>query len=336
MNLLLIILVVCIQCSNRFQYVFPSYDFKMHNPPVVYVNDTEIQSWKNFYEEMKEISVVHTLVSGVVGLVTTTVFLPAVPLPLGYWAYHTYMLYYSSHMHQKCEFILEGDSLIEQKRFYRSTKLLNYIPDWLLEPAAFAFHCWLAILFYTIFWKKKKIWHFVLLLLLLFYTYSFFQTLRSFDKITIVKRNNVMRELVWKCHSLKMTFTEKMKLTWLSFFGMHTDEYGFVINSKCQKLEEKLNELEINFVSVIYVTIMRSLLTIIREILGGISLTDKFLFIFTFLAICSIKYQYSWIFKKKKSSQICQKIEEEKEVKNKDQSVVMSSENHIQLLNVED
>lgn len=286
--MIILLIILGARCS-LFTYIFPMYNFSMHDTPVVYVNDTELVEEVKYFEWMKKISVGHSIVSGVTSVALVGLAPWAVPLPLTYWAYHTYVFHYSSHLRTKCEFeISEFNDPFDKTKF----SLLGCIPNYVYEPVFFVFISWFFIVIYTNFVRHKNWKMVILFLIMVIYTYSFFQILKESVDVLDITKSQKLKELKWKCHANRITFRQKMYLVWVSIIGMVTDKDGYIINKECQKLEQDLSTAGLNLASILYKTFTTPITLIIREILDSIKLRDKIFLSLLFIAITSICIKY--------------------------------------------
>lgn len=255
-------------------YLVPFWDFTLRDNPYIYYNNyTDLPQEAHFYHKMKRISLVHTVVGGVAAAAAVPLYAPAA-LPLaGYWLYHVYVLDKSSHLKQKCEFNNRQDPHMENERFrtaLQSNKgFLEYIPRWMSEPIVFALAGWFFVVVSIPFLQKRRLKVFIFTILLVVYAYSFFQNLTATNAQVDIRRENKLRELMFKCHVGRMSYWQKKKYQWLSWLGFVTDEYGYAINAECHTLEEKLAEVVYSFGDILCRTVWSAPHMLFSELLGS-------------------------------------------------------------------
>lgn len=300
-TIFLLMSYICNGCNGSligktFQYILPFYNFELHTTPMVFTNNTDMIEEIKFYDDMQKSTILHVAGSTIASVVVSTTFFYLTPIPITYWAYHIYVFQKSSHMEQKCKFIIDIDEN-DENRFRSTNKWYFYnIPEVFFNPIVF---CLIVYIFLFIVICKygisKKI---IFSLLLFFYTYSFFQQVKdSIDRLTI-KREIKLRELQWKCNSLRMSFWKRTQKSFLTFWGFQTDKYGYLVDDKnCQRLENELYSIDESFIDILFKTFTKSILVIFKELYFSISLIDRILIIgFSIIMYKVIKGLSTYIF----------------------------------------
>ncbi len=209
------------------------------------------------------------------------------PISMTYWGYNVYITHKSSHIEQKCKFLLEEDK--NDFRFEKTWQDYLRIPQILFNPALFLILSYLFIYFYLWLYQNDSYYPkvtrirgvtFWIMLFSFFYTYSFLQSVKASSNKLDIKRVQLKKELTWKCHVNRMTFTRKLKKTLFSFFGIQTDEDGYLVGDKeCKELEIRLYEIDESIIDILYQTFTRSFTSIISELFRSVKKTDKLLII---------------------------------------------------------
>jgi len=309
---------------ETFYYVFPIYDFNLHNTPVIFTNDTEIESEIKYYNKMRKTTIVHTYGSTILSFLGLTKFLSfgasvgilssvvlyTTPISLAYWGYNVYITHKSAHLEQKCKFLLNENKIDD--RYQKTWEEYLRIPKILFNPILFAILIYLFLFVYVLYGNyiefaisttniKVPRVSFLIVLILFFYVYSFFQTIRSSNLKLDVKRGLIRKEIKWKCHVNRMTFTRKLKKTVFSLVGIQSDEDGYLVGDKeCMNLELSLYNIEESIIDIMYKTITRSLLSIVKELFNSIRFIDKILIIFISIIFIILRPYFFFIFLKKK------------------------------------
>ena len=304
--------------NKSFRYLVPFYDFELHTTPMIFTNNTDMIEEMKFYDNMKRSTILHVAGSTIASVAISTTFFYLSPIPISYWAYHIYIFQKSSHMEQKCKFIIDVDEN-EEERFLTTNKWYFYnIPEFFFNPILFCLFVYIFLFVIILkYGLSKKI---IFSLILFFYTYSFFQQVKdSINRLTI-KREIKLRELQWKCNSLRMSYWRRAQKSFLSFWGFQTDKYGYLVDDKdCQQLEIELYSIDESFIDILYKTFTKSFLLIFKELYYSISLIDRVLIVtFSLLFYKIIKSLDNMNFLNKKKYNIeTQQEEEGEEIINK-------------------
>jgi hypothetical protein len=269
------------------EWVFPFYDFSMHNEETVLVNKTKLGEEMEYYREIKKRSLFHIVGSALTGFVVLNSFAYLAPVTVSYWGYHVYMNHKAAHLEQQYEFYIKYDEL--DTRYDKTWLEWLRIPDVLFNPVVFLFLLYLFMfcltmlaptLFYkTTFVNKLIVW--TVVVLLFFYSYSFCQALRESHTLQLEQRELKRRELKYNCHVNRMSFFNRLRRSFFgffTFFGFQTDEWGYDTGKKCQELELELYKTDERMIDILYRTIIQAKLTIVEEILK-MSLKNKVFFI---------------------------------------------------------
>jgi len=309
----LIFLIRLISCSSFLNYIIPFYNFTLHDTPLVYNNDTTMENEISFYNDMKKSTILHVAASTVTSVVVVTTMWSVAPIPITYWAYHVYVFQKSSHIKQKCEYLV-NDNNNDDKRYNRGWT--PNIPSFFFNPL---FFCTVSLigLILIIVYNKLSITNIILLGLGFVYMYSFFQEVKiSIDKIKIEK-DLKLRELLWTCNILRVSYWGRIKKA-LTLSSIQTDDDGYYVNNKeCQLLEVEYDTINESFIEILYRTFTKSIISIFRELFysfSSISLIDKILIVIGLIFFYKILSITKSFFTKKESGLELER-EEKKEKK---------------------
>lgn len=301
-KIILIFLILSIKCHSRvIDYIIPFYNFSLHNTPVIFTNETALKNELNYYKNFKKISLLHVAGSTITSILTITtvglgssLFIYVTPLSLTYWGYHVYVTHKSSHIEQKCKFLIEDDK--NDNRFYPPWEeyLQEYLklPKMLFNPILFAILIYFYVYaYFYLNYKIKKV-SFWVILLSLFYTFSFLQSVQESNSNLKIKKQILRNELKWTCHVNRMSFRKKITKTIFSLFGIQTDKSGYLVgDTKCKELELEINKTDETFIDILYKTFTRSFLTILKELFNSLKFIDKILMILLSILLLIIKYK---------------------------------------------
>lgn len=269
---ILFLFVIKFNNCSFLNYIIPFYKFELHPTPLIFTNTTNLKQEMTFYDNMKKYTVIHVAGSTLATVTMYTTFCYLTPIPVIYWSYHLYMFHKSSHMEQQCKFHINEK---EDDRFKTGNKWYDYnIPEFIFSPILFCLTCWGFIIIFTVkYGISKKLF---IIILFIFYTYSFFQQIKdSIDRLTI-KRDIIKRQLTYECNILRMSYRRRITKNIYSFFGMQTDKLGYLVNDKqCKQLEIDLYSLDESFIDILFKTFTKSILTIFKELYFSISTINK-------------------------------------------------------------
>jgi len=231
----------------------------------------------SFYNDMKKSTILHVAASTITSVVVVTTMWSVAPIPITYWAYHVYVFQKSSHIKQKCEYLV-NDNTNDDKRY--GVGWTPNIPSFFFNPLFFCVVSSIGLILIIVY--KLSITNMLLLGLGFVYMYSFFQEVKiSVDKIKIEK-DLKLRELLWTCNILRVSYWGRIKKA-LSFSSIQTDDDGYYVNDKeCKMLEIEYNTINESFIEILYRTFTKSIISIFRELFysfSSISLIDKILII---------------------------------------------------------
>lgn len=302
----MIFILIFVFVNSKFtDYIFPFYNFSMHNHPVIWKNKTKLENEIVYYKEMRKLSLFHVVGSSVISLITlTSMISPLAPIPITYWSYYVYMNWRSSHLEQNCEFNIENDDVRFEKRWHERI----VIPEVIFNPISFLLLIYIFTFF--LFWSHNKkvkyeqslikqtgrgILFWIMMVLVFVYTYSFIQTSRESRAELLSNRDFVREEIKWKCHVSRMNFWRWLKINVFSLFGIQSDGDGYALTDECKELIIKLERMGDSFAEILYKTLVRPKITIIKEIFSSVNWLDKILMISLGAFIFFLRY----LFKKK-------------------------------------
>lgn len=286
--------------ANSFitEYLFPFYNFSMHNHPIVWTNKTHIKEEMGYYREMRKLSLFHTVGSAVGGLFAFTFITPAVAtLPVVYCVYYGFMNWHSAHLEQACE-----DHLFYVD--YKYEKPWNeriVIPEIVFNPVVFLLLIYIFsfFIFYRCYGNTKSITqksrtflYWFCMILLFLYTYSFFQKWRESRHLVNAERDYIRNEIKSRCRKGGLGFWSWVKKEIWSVFGIQTDQDGYNLTPECKKLHLDLEKSGESIIEIFFKTIIGPKKTILKEIWYSINWLDKIFFITLATLIFFIKYLF--------------------------------------------